>query len=166
MWISRTGKGKNIMAVRTTETHIEADHYTDIDASDRVLWPWKNFPPHEMQCRHCGAVKVRKSAMDRLTLLRSHAGDLPMHVNSAYRCPAYNQQISSTGPTGPHTLGGSFDLQVHRGRAWTVMRAAMNVGFSGIGVAQKGATRSRFLHVDDEEHDPDNRMIRPTVWSY
>jgi hypothetical protein len=43
-----------------------------------------------------------------------------------------------------------------------VLRAALNAGFTGIGVKQKG--KGRFIHLDDIEDSGDRP--RPWVWSY
>ena len=66
--------------------------------------------------------------------------------------------MSSTGVDGPHTTGRAIDISVNRNEAITVLNAALFLGFTGIGVNQKG--NSRFLHLDNLEAN------RPTIWSY
>jgi hypothetical protein len=63
---------------------------------------------------------------------------------------------------GAHTTGKAADIGVERGEAYEVLKLALEIGFTGIGVAQKGS--GRFLHLDICE--PEDGMIRPTVWSY
>lgn len=83
----------------------------------------------------------------------------PFVISSGYRCPDHNANVSSTGRTGPHTTGRSFDVAVSHENAVTILEHALqNQAFRGIGVNQKGA--GRFLHLDT--------VPRPTrtIWSY
>jgi hypothetical protein len=43
-----------------------------------------------------------------------------------------------------------------------VLKLALEAGFTGIGVAQKGS--GRFMHLDDLLND--EGQPRPTIWSY
>lgn len=120
-----------------------------------------HFSDDELRCKcGCGLLPQR-SFMERIEKLRIQYGK-PMTVTSAARCPEYNAKVSSTGLTGPHTTGRAIDLGLSRGDAYAVLRLALIAGFTGIGVAQKGA--GRFLHLDDLEQD--EGQPRPTVWSY
>lgn len=99
--------------------------------------------------------------MDKIEGLRVAYGR-PLRVGSAARCPGYNDRVSGTGRTGPHTTGRAIDLAVSRADAWHLLSLAMLYGFSGIGVQQKGD--KRFIHLDDLPNAPG--QPRPTVWSY
>jgi len=55
------------------------------------------------------------------------------------------------------------DILINRASAVKVLKIALDLGFTGIGVAQKGADGSRFLHLDDLSA-PDHP--RPGIWSY
>lgn len=99
--------------------------------------------------------------MDKVEQLRLSVG-FSLPVSSAARCPAHNAEVSGTGATGPHTTGRAIDFSVTHARAYTVMITAMRMGFSGIGVQQKGG--GRFIHIDDLPDGPG--QPRPTVWSY
>lgn len=120
-----------------------------------------HFTNAELACG-CGCgLLPKQDFMERIEKLRIQFGK-PMRVTSAARCPEYNAKVSHTGLTGPHTTGRAIDLGLDRGDAYAVLRLALIAGFTGIGVAQKGA--GRFLHLDDllqEEGQP-----RPTIWSY
>jgi zinc D-Ala-D-Ala carboxypeptidase len=119
------------------------------------------FKPEEFKCKHCGANKMDRAFLVLLDELRHQCG-FPLTVTSGYRCPVHNQKVSSTGADGPHTTGRAVDIGVSRHRAYDVLRHAMALGFTGIGIQQKGA--SRFIHLDtltEPDHAP-----RPTVWSY
>jgi len=124
--------------------------------------PWRYFTRDEFRC-HCGCAqnKVQDELIDRLDLLRGTVGH-PLRISSGYRCPFHNCQVSKTGQTGPHTTGYAADLALERGQAYRVLREALILGFTGIGINQKGT--GRFLHLDLLP----NLLLhpRPTVWSY
>ena len=107
----------------------------------------------------CGFVPTR-TFMEKVEELRVRVG-FPLPVTSGGRCPTYNAQVSSTGRTGPHTTGMAIDLGVDRGKAYLVLKEALQMGFTGIGVAQRG--NSRFLHLDTITIAAGPR---PTIWSY
>lgn len=97
-----------------------------------------------------------------LETLRVIAG-FPFRLSSAYRCSQHNMRVSSTGPCGPHTIG-AVDVLVHGERAHRLVRLAIEQGWTGIGLQQKGPHDSRFVHLDrlpDAAGQP-----RPTVWTY
>lgn len=120
-----------------------------------------HFPDAELECK-CGCGMLPKQDfMDKIEGLRVAYGR-PLIVSSAARCPTYNDKVSGTGRTGPHTTGRSIDFAVDRKAAWELLGLAMEFGFSGIGVNQKGG--KRFLHLDDLPDAPG--QPRPTVWSY
>jgi uncharacterized protein YcbK (DUF882 family) len=99
--------------------------------------------------------------LELLDSLRDECG-FPLIVTSGYRCPEHNAAVSSTGRTGPHTTGRAADLAVDGARAHALMTIALAMGFSGLGVNQKGP--GRFLHVDDLPNA--SGQPRPTIWSY
>lgn len=101
--------------------------------------------------------------MDKVERLREKL-QRPMRVTSAYRCPEYNAAVSSTGGKGPHTTGRAIDLAVSGYVAYEVLEAAFNMGFTGLGVAQKGDHLTRFIHLDDLPNAAG--QPRPWVWSY
>ena len=121
----------------------------------------KNFKPADVDCQ-CGCGMLPDDEfMRKVQVLRDVVG-FPMKVTSGARCPAHNDKVSSTGLTGPHTTGRAIDFEVSYAQAFYVVSAAMKLGFSGIGVQQKG--QGRFIHVDDLPNKPG--QPRPTVWSY
>ena len=123
---------------------------------------WANFTRSEFACKHCGENKTADALIDKLQRLRTAYGR-PLIVSSAYRCPAHNAAVSSTGAAGPHTTGRAVDLAVSHAAAFEVLRLAFLSGeFTGIGVQQKGG--GRFVHLDDLPEAPG--QPRPTVWSY
>jgi len=122
----------------------------------------KNFSREELTCKHCGRMEIPLASIERLQALRDKVGHV-LRITSGYRCPEHNNIVSGTGRTGPHTKG-AFDIAIYGDDAYHLVQAAMEVGFTGIGVHQKGQIESRFIHVDDL---PDvEGQTRPTIWSY
>jgi uncharacterized protein YcbK (DUF882 family) len=111
----------------------------------------------------CGMLP-QQGFMDKMQKLREAFGK-PMKVNSAARCPIYNARVSATRSlTGPHTTGRAVDFECSHRDADYLMELSytMNLGITGRGVNQKGATR--FLHFDDLPDAPG--QPRPHLWSY
>lgn len=88
-----------------------------------------------------------------------HKCRFPFIISSGYRSPEYNNQVSSTGFTGPHTTGKAADIAVSRGNAFILLQNALELDcFTGIGIHQKG--EHRFIHLDSIERP------QKTIWSY
>lgn len=100
--------------------------------------------------------------MKRLDALRDLLG-YPLRVTSGYRCPAYNAKISKTGMNGAHTTGEAVDLLASGKKALEIVGEAYSLGFTGIGIKQKGPQAGRFVHLDTcvLPHIP-----RPFLFSY
>ena len=99
--------------------------------------------------------------MDRLQLLRSHYG-FPLTITSGYRSPRHSIEAAKKTP-GTHAMGRAADIACAGEEAVDLLKVALWIGFTGIGVKQKG--EHRFLHLDDlglGEHT----APRPTIWSY
>jgi zinc D-Ala-D-Ala carboxypeptidase len=124
---------------------------------------WPHFPAAELSCRHCHTHRMQADFMDRLERLRT-AFARPLVLSSAYRCGVYNERVSTTGPHGPHTTGRACDIQISGPAAYELLALAVDLGFTGIGVSQKGPHGSRFLHLDDLPAS--GQAPRPAVWSY
>ena len=123
---------------------------------------WQYFTDDELRCKghNCcgGEVMMDATFMYKLDSMRRNAG-FPFIVTSGYRCPDYNDKISSTGRDGPHTTGKAVDIAVRGTQAHTVLKLALASGITGVGVDQKG--ESRFIHLDSLTEG-----TRPWVWSY
>src|SRR5262245_11553770 len=104
------------------------------------------FKPHEFVCKHCGKEDMQFGFMLRLDRLRMSIAR-PLMISSGYRCPAHNLAVSDSGISGPHTTGQAADITIRGIDAYVLVGEAMQLGFTGIGVAQRGA--SRYIHVDD-----------------
>lgn len=91
--------------------------------------------------------------IEKVQALRTIYGK-PLVLSSAYRCPEHPIEAKKA-KAGQHSKG-AVDIQVAYSAAHEVLRLAFAMGFTGIGVNQKG--NARFIHLD-------MRPI-PTVWSY
>lgn len=124
---------------------------------------WQNYPnfsPDELRCKHTGNLHMDTGFMDRLQALRTDYGKA-MVISSGYRDATHPIEAKKTEP-GAHSTGHACDVSVRGGDALALIALAVNHGFTGIGVSQKGA--SRFIHLDDLDHQP--QRPRPWVWSY
>lgn len=125
-----------------------------------MSWPY--FADDEVWCKHCKVVGMRDEFMQKLVRLREKLG-FPLSINSGYRCPEHNQRVSHTGPAGPHTTGLAVDISCEGERAYRIVQAALQMGFTGIGISQR-AGHARFIHLDDI--DGNGSIARPRVWGY
>lgn len=136
-----------------------------LDSESGLVLSSRNFSYEELGCRgmQCGAVHEQGmdlKFMQKLQELRDVARR-PLIVNSGYRCPAYNTLVSGTGMNGPHTTRKAVDIKIAGAEAHRILRLALIIGFSGIGVKQKGPYDERFLHLDEVIEG-----TRPWIWSY
>ena len=122
-----------------------------------------HFTDAELNCPHCGDTRLSLEFLRELERLRTMFGK-PMLVTSGYRCPEYNDTVSSTGMGGPHTVG-AVDVVIAGGRAFELVGMAINLGWRGIGVKQHGPWNNRFIHLDRLNSLTEVRP-RPRVWSY
>lgn len=109
---------------------------------------WTYFSTEELTC-HCGCGQMLMDGefMLKLVALRDLVG-VPMPISSGYRCPSHNAAVSHTGDDGPHTTGKAVDIQIARDRATSLVRAALDVGFHGVGIKQHGPDSGRIVHLD------------------
>lgn len=132
----------------------------------------KHFSPTEFDCKcayHASrpmnsADQMDERFMRRLDALRLAFGK-PIQISSGWRCPEHNAAVSSTGDRGPHTTGRAVDILVNGNDAYELVRIAYKLGFTGIGIQQKGPRAGRFIHLDDLDA-PAGFPNRPTMWSY
>lgn len=124
---------------------------------DWALYP--NFSENEFRCRHSGVLQMSPEFMARLQRLRLGFG-APMRVTSGYRHPTHPIEAAKAVP-GAHSTGRAADIGVQGADALRLIALAADLGFTGIGVQQKGG--GRFIHLDDLEGPA---WPRPTVWSY
>lgn len=117
---------------------------------------WAEYPSFksaEFRCRHCGKEQMQPAFMERLQSLRNEFG--PMVITSGWRCPDHPVEKAKAHP-GMHSTGMAADVAVQGADAVRLLRLALGLGFTGVGVQQKGA--GRFIHLD-------LRAV-PAIWSY
>lgn len=128
------------------------------------FWRWPHVDPaREWACRGTGAIVVVEEFLDRLERLRAGFGR-PLIITSGYRSPGHNARVSTTGRTGPHTTARAVDIGIYGGDALELVQLGYDLGFTGIGINQRGAVSSRFVHLDDLPGD--GQTPRPWIWSY
>lgn len=118
------------------------EHFTDVELECRCLCG--TLPPQDFQ--------------DTLQRFRIAWGN-PMRISSGARCPEHNARVSSTGRSGPHTIG-AVDVLVSGQAAYELVRRAIAWGWTGIGIHQRGPHGQRFVHLDMLDHP------RPRIWTY
>jgi zinc D-Ala-D-Ala carboxypeptidase len=120
----------------------------------------RHFSIEEFRCKcGCGVAVVDHDFGVKLDLLRESMGE-PLKVNSGYRCPVRNLQVSSTGKNGPHTTGKAADIFCpDRLFAFKLVGLAFQLGFKGIGVSLADGS-AYYVHLDTLDEP------RPRMWSY
>lgn len=92
--------------------------------------------------------------LDMLDRMR-HVSDLPIILNSGFRCAAYNKKVGGSR-TSAHMSGFAMDIACsdpeHR---FLYIRAALAVGFTRIGIGHT------FLHLDI-----DTTKTQDCIWHY
>jgi zinc D-Ala-D-Ala carboxypeptidase len=116
------------------------------------LYP--NFSKREFNCKHTGENQMNHDFMFKLQQLRVIYAR-PMLITSGYRSPKHPIEARKS-TVGTHAQGIACDIAVSGPDAIRLISLAIDLGFNGIGVQQKGA--SRFIHLD-------TRAI-PAIWSY
>jgi hypothetical protein len=130
------------------------------------VWRWPHIDPAREWADHAsGRIVIETAFLDRFEALRAALGGHPLPITSGYRTPDHNQAVSTTGPEGPHTTARAVDIGIYGERAVALVRAALELGFTGIGIKQTGPIDGRFIHLDDLP--PGHPAIpRPWIWSY
>ena len=118
---------------RNSHNHIAAI------APSSILWPWSDFSPAEMGCRHCGQTYHWPEFMNRLQAARNAVGR-PFRILSAHRCALHNARVGGA-PLSQHLrLAVDIGLAGHDRRQ--LLGALETAGFRGFGFYQT------FIHAD------------------
>lgn len=137
--------------------------YPRVSAFPASAWVWPHINPQtEWADRMTDSILVVPAFLDKLEALRTALGH-PLIISSGYRSPEHNVLVSTTGETGPHTTGRAVDIKIYGERAFRMVTMAADLGFTGMGLSQKGEHAHRFVHLDDLAA-PD--YPRPMIWSY
>jgi uncharacterized protein YcbK (DUF882 family) len=102
-------------------------------------------------CSETGETGINHEFVLELDKLREACG-FPFHINSGYRSPKHSKEAVKEKP-GEHTRGAA-DIAITNGlRRYILVKKALELGFTGIGVAET------FVHVD-------RRSSTPVIWTY
>ena len=123
---------------------------------------WEYFSVDELKCKGTDECEMDEGFMKKLEALR-HEFNEPMIVSSGYRHESYNQVIGGA-KNSPHLYGKAVDIVISGKSAYRLMKLAIQHGFTGIGVPQRGPHEKRFLHIDTMENS--DTHPRPWIWSY
>ena len=118
---------------------------------------YPNFSEDEFRCSHTGKCEIEPAFMDKMQSLRTKYGKA-MTITSGYRHETHPIEARKER-AGMHTKGIAADIACNGQEAYHIMKLAFDLGFTGIGVAQKG--HSRFIHLDIFTKPP-----RANIWSY
>lgn len=126
--------------------------------------PWANFSYAELRCR-CGQCastgrEMNPDFMGLVQQLRELFGQ-SMPLSSAYRCAHHPDEVHKTTP-GEHCDGMAVDVSCRGPEALRLLNLALSLGFTRIGVSQKGS--KRFLHLGLAPAG--GRLASPMIWSY
>jgi zinc D-Ala-D-Ala carboxypeptidase len=130
---------------------------TMITSQENWQQDWCNFTPDEVKCSHCGELKINSDIMDLLQQARNDLG--PLSITSGYRCSEHNNNISSTGPNGPHTTGKALDISVKDSKHRKELITYFAPKVPGLGIAKS------FIHIDILTAE-DGFEMRPNSWVY
>ena len=109
-----------------------------------------NYTVNEMSCRcGCGIAETDPEFMLMLQELKDQM-QRPLRVCIGRRSDYHNDGVSAAknNKNEVHTLGQASNILISGERAMLLFEKARQVGFSGIGLSQKGNHSSRFLHLD------------------
>ena len=114
----------------------------DLNALDEVN--------HILRCHYTGevaAIDVR--VLEHVNLVqKALGGDREIHIISGFRSPEYNAMLVRSGRRAAknslHMQGQAVDLQIPGIHPKMVRRAALELGFGGVGYYP----RSKFVHLD------------------
>lgn len=102
-------------------------------------WPWQNFSPNELACRHCGEHFYWSEFMDALQSLRERVGR-PFRLLSGHRCQLHNARIG--GAIFSQHLSLAVDLNLRGHDRKEIAKSAKELGFTGRGYYRN------FIHLD------------------
>ena len=106
---------------------------------------------------------MNETFMERLIELREKLNK-PMVISSGYRSEAHNIAIGGS-KNSAHLKGCAVDVVCSGHLAYEIVKLAMELKFSGIGVKQNGVHAKRFIHIDTMPRHSITSP-RPWIWSY
>lgn len=123
---------------------------------------YKRFSKKEFDCRHTGKNEMKHFFMAKLDVLAQKCG-FAIVITSGYRDKTHPEEASKDAlATGAHSEGLAADIQCSHKNAFKVLQVALELGFTGIGLQQRGS--GRYIHLDCS-NEIEGRP-RPHVWTY
>lgn len=104
-----------------------------------------HFDKSEFACHHCGqCIRIHPRLTELLEELRANIGNIPIHINSGYRCPTHNANVGGV-PNSQHVQGTAADLAIPQTLSLSeFVEYVKQLPFDWIGVYPY----SYFVHVD------------------
>lgn len=102
-----------------------------------------HFTIEEMQCPCCLKCNMDMNFMTDLEEMREEA-DMPLIINSGYRCKVHNASLPNSSPTSWHLQGLAADIKwshLNGAKKLVLLTEAIRI-FDGIGIGKT------YLHVD------------------
>lgn len=119
----------------------------------------RNFKPQEFDSPDLpgSGRSVDQELVDKLQAMRDHLG-YPIKINSAVRSAAHNHDVGGVNDSY-HMKGQAVDVAAPLSKIYDMLAAAINVGFSGIGIKRHSGQAVGMLHLDV-------RQGPRVVWTY
>ena len=133
-----------------------------VNQQPRQKW-WADihyFAPSEFDSPdvpNSGEKYMNEAFVKKLNTLRGLL-KVPLIITSGYRTATYNNKIGGA-PHSQHLKGLAADVAIAGEDAFKLVGLAYTLGFTGIGISQKGLWDKRFIHLD-------LRTSEPRIWSY
>lgn len=109
------------------------------------------FSPQETSCK-CGcSFDITPAFLAKLNTLRAIINK-PMSITSGARCAAHNAKVGGASKS-QHVNGIAVDIKADPYFAFVLVKEAIGLGFTGIGIAVS------FVHLD-------TRAGVPVIWQY
>ena len=124
---------------------------------------WKYFSEDELRCKGTGEINMDETFMEKLDELRDKLNQ-PMTISSGYRSEAHNIAIGGSKRSA-HLKGCAVDVVCSGHKAFEIVKLAIELVFTGIGVIQNGVHAKRFIHLDTMPRKSVTSP-RPWIWSY
>ena len=107
---------------------------------------------------------MHEGTLDRLQALRTKLAR-PLVITSGYRCRQHPVEAAKQSGPGAHSTGHAVDIRAIGSEAIVIVREALQLGFTGVGISQR-AGQPRFVHLDDCPVGIESGIVRPMMWSY
>lgn len=132
-------------------------------------WPAHFSGPKDVARLHCHHTKALEPpnpelfqwGLDALERLREEV-NAPLIITSGWRSLGHPIEATKSNRAIHAHYHCGFDIRCSGTLAVSVLAAALNDDWFGIGVSQKGPWRSRYIHLDRAP----GRKNKRTIWSY